>query len=325
MGCGWGPHPMYDAAARGKLDTLRRMHELGAPINKYVYFAAAAARQEAVMEWLEDVGADRALACKAVLERCADGAYTSSSKLSQELQQAIRQGGVLVADDVAAMLTSHPAMADDEGLWKVLSELSLDFSTLDPSALSSLWCNVLCECSSVDVPKRLRAGGVPFHAHALVAAIDHLPNVLETARWMIDHGCPVSGRALYAACSLGCQEKETRTLQLLNLLDKRAGQAAWAHFSLDDDSQDYFCDFDRYWSCSQCGDAAIEAGSIGAPGRCALSRRLPRSSPLPYLPRPTARPAHRLLSRRLSLGYRAGADQLDAQPCPDLCSAQGPP
>ena len=40
LGCQWGLHPMYDAAVRGHLETLRRMHELDCPINDMVCYGA---------------------------------------------------------------------------------------------------------------------------------------------------------------------------------------------------------------------------------------------------------------------------------------------
>ena len=204
MGCEWGPHPMYDAARHGHLTTLQRMHELGCPINAMVAYGAARDNQPAVMRWLQSVGAPMQTACEGAADRILDDGLPIA-KLQEALQETLDVGGILSANVATSLLQESTDILEDSEFLKWLLEHGLELSDVGPFQAGAIWYGVLSN-NCADELKLLRRNGLPWHPFALVAAIECLPEELLICEWMIENGCPVSGRAMYAAVSAAAFE-----------------------------------------------------------------------------------------------------------------------
>lgn len=266
MGCEWGLHPMFDAAQNGKLATLKLMHSMGCPIDEWVCIAAArhagvesaSPEKRAVLEWLAKVGAPMLKACEGVADICSYS-YTNEPKRTALQLEALRfahqLGGEINSITAASLILGMDCRVDTEEVKWVMEE-GADLAGVDAETAGSMWHLAACEGEEQAI-RYLHASKLPWHEHALTAAIDNIGDELAIVKWMVEEGCPVSGRAMYAACSIG----NDRILPLLEFLDAQ-GRDKWAYFCIDDDHADYPCDDERHWMCSFCGDAAIDAGSI---------------------------------------------------------------
>lgn len=191
-----------------------------------------------------------------------------SHEVIERLEKAVTLGGVLTCDVIAGVLEVECSLEDGGGVLKWFLDNGADLSKLDFERAGFLWHSVLCEDAAggdLDgVLKQLTSSKLPWHPFALTAVIEYAPDkeLLEIARWMIKEGCPVSGRAMFAACSLTNEKFEQATLALMDFLDEEGGRHAWSNFTITSDNQDYPCDDDRHWAVSFCGDAAIDSGSI---------------------------------------------------------------
>lgn len=265
MGCQWGQHPMYDAASHGHLATIKLMHSMGCPINEWVAYAAAtvgcARPARAVLQWLAEVGAPMKKAVEGVV-MCNYHPHGNSGcdeSTLDAMKIAHRLGGELTAETAASTLSE---MGCDSPEFKWLVDEGCDLSQMPVEKAGELWSSAIQTGwpASIDDMQMWRANKMPWHPFALVAAIECVAaNELAVVEWMVKDGCPVTGRAMYAACRIG----DKRILPLLEFLDAQ-GRHLWTDFAVSDDMQDYPGDEDRQWACSFCLDAVIESGCIEA-------------------------------------------------------------
>lgn len=250
----------------GKLETMKLMHDMGCPINEHVSYAAAqyagvaSDQQEkrAVLEWLAEVGAPMEKACEGVAERCLNS-HNDPKRAGLQVEAfrfAASKGGALNAAATARLLLETESLDTAEFEW--IRKQGCDLSGVDASSAGALW-NFHAYEGGLQEIERLYASKLPWHEWALPAAIDSLDDELSVVKWMVEEGCPVSGRAMYAACCIGGK----RVLPLLEFLDAQgARRQTWASFVINEETDDYPGDEHRVWAVSYCGDAAIDSGCI---------------------------------------------------------------
>ena len=183
----------------GELETMKLMHDMGCPINEHVSYAAAqyagvaSDQQEkrAVLEWLAEVGAP--------MEKAASLNSYNDPKWAGLQVEAFRfaasKGGALnAAATTRLLLETDPR----HGRVRWIRKQGCDLSGVDASSAGALW-NFHAYEGGLQEIERLYASKLPWHEWALPAAIDSLDDELSVVKWMVEKGCPVSGRCTLRA------------------------------------------------------------------------------------------------------------------------------